>query len=115
MQVTIQVPAPPVPPVPPVPEIWVNSGPPEAVIMASVMIVVIIVAGVVLAPLVRALARRLEGKAVDAGLAADVEHLRGRVAELEAAQSRMAELEERVDFSERLLAQAREPQSRAPR
>lgn len=38
--------------------------------------------------------------------AADLE---GRVAELEALHQRVAELEERVDFNERLLAQAKDP------
>jgi len=35
--------------------------------------------------------------------------LEARVAELEQGQAQVAELEERVDFSERLLAQQREP------
>ena len=65
-------------------------------------------------PLVRALARRLEGRAApDSALAADVEELRARVAELELHQGRVHELEERIDFTERLLAQQRE-QARLP-
>ena len=39
---------------------------------------------------------------------AELAQLRHRVADLEAMQPRMAELEERVDFSERLLSQQRE-------
>ena len=64
-----------------------------------------LVAGAVIfrGPLGQALARRLEGRAgpeseQDATLHS-LDELRGR----------MAELEERVDFAERLLAQAREP------
>ena len=60
-------------------------------------------------PLVRALARRLEGRGASTELVADVEALQGRVDQLEAGQSRVAELEERLDFAERLLAQTREP------
>jgi uncharacterized coiled-coil protein SlyX len=36
--------------------------------------------------------------------------LEARVAELEQGEFRMHELEERLDFAERLLAQAREPE-----
>ena len=36
--------------------------------------------------------------------AAELEEIRGRLAELEAQHLRLAELEERVDFAERLLA-----------
>jgi Tfp pilus assembly protein PilO len=80
------------------------------VILAGLAIVSIIVAGLVFWPLIRAVARRIEGKAVDPALMAEVEHLRSRVAELEGVQHRLAELEERVDFSERLLAQGRSGQ-----
>lgn len=98
-----QVPAPPLPP-----ELVFRSGPPEAVLIATVLIVGLIVAGVVFGPLIRAFARRIEGKSIDPGLAAEVEQLRGRVADLEEVSHRVAELEERVDFSERLLTQGRE-------
>lgn len=37
----------------------------------------------------------------------DMQELQTRVAELEAERGRIAELEERVDFAERLLAQAK--------
>lgn len=40
----------------------------------------------------------------------ELEQLRARVADLEAMPGRIAELEERVDFSERLLAQKHEPE-----
>ena len=52
-------------------------------------------------PIGAALAERIRGGAPPAGdhaLAAEVDHLRGR----------LAEVEERLDFAERLLAQARE-------
>jgi hypothetical protein len=52
-------------------------------------------------PIGAALAERIRGGAApadDPALAAEVDHLRGR----------LAEVEERLDFAERLLAQARE-------
>jgi Tfp pilus assembly protein PilO len=55
----------------------------------------------VFGPIGAALAERIRGRAqpaADAALAADMDHLRGR----------LAEVEERLDFAERLLAQARE-------
>jgi hypothetical protein len=64
---------------------------------------------VVLWPLIRAVARRIEAGAVTAGAQAEIESLRERVGVLEAAQPRLGELEERLDFAERLLAQQREP------
>ncbi|MEO8451970.1 MAG: hypothetical protein ABI647_19420 [Gemmatimonadota bacterium] len=62
-------------------------------------------------PIGKAIARRLEGST---GSNAELERhrlteLEGRLADLEASQARMAELEERVDFTERLLAQERDP------
>ena len=54
----------------------------------------------ILGPMAKALADRIRGgvAGVDAALAAEMDHLRGR----------LAEVEERLDFAERLLAQARE-------
>lgn len=47
----------------------------------------------------------------DAGaLREELEQLRARVAELESVPERLAELEERIDFSERLLAKQRDPE-----
>ncbi len=60
-------------------------------------------------PLVRAIARRLEGKTVDPKVKEQLEQLQSRVTEIDQLHSRMAELEERVDFSERLLAQTNQP------
>ena len=56
--------------------------------------------------LVNVWARRLTRNERDENVAADLEELRARVQELESV--RMTELEERVDFTERLLAQAQE-------
>ncbi len=64
-----------------------------------------LVAGAVIfrGPLGQALARRLEGGGVHSG---DQE---ATLQALDEMRGRMAELEERVDFAERLLAQARQP------
>jgi hypothetical protein len=71
---------------------------------------------VILFPLMRAIARRIEGRSTggDPALHEELDQLRGRLAEIEALQHRVMELEERVDFAERLLAQRREPE-RLPR
>jgi hypothetical protein len=58
-------------------------------------------------PLGRALARRIEGGVPLADGASDrMAQLEHRVAELESAQLRMCELEERVDFTERMIARS---------
>lgn len=97
----------PIPPVPPVDPnlMFMNDSP------AVVMIVVacLLAATIVLWPLVRALARRIEHKGgSDPALRAEVEHLRQRLGDVEVLQARVVELEERLDFAERLLAQPRE-------
>jgi hypothetical protein len=74
----------------------------------TLLIFVAVVAGAVAVfwPLMRAIARRIEGKVkADPALLEEIDHLRARVGDLEGMQQRMAELEERVDFAERLLAQ----------
>jgi hypothetical protein len=55
-------------------------------------------------PLGQALARRLEGGAVEPADQEAVLHA------LDEMRGRLAELEERVDFAERLLSQSREPE-----
>jgi hypothetical protein len=60
-------------------------------------------------PLIKAIARRIEGGAAGAELQAEVDTLRERVRQLEEMAPRMAELEERLDFAERVVAQGREP------
>ncbi len=71
------------------------------------------VAGVIIlrGPLGKAWARRIEGTAgqPDPKALPEVEDLRARLGELEQQVDRIHELEERLDFAERLLAQAREP------
>jgi hypothetical protein len=62
-------------------------------------------------PLAKAWARRLEGRGgVDPALLAELDELRAQVAELQGLPAQMSELQERVDFAERLLGQAREPE-----
>ncbi len=64
-------------------------------------------------PVGRALGRRIEGIAPPAPeLAARVQELESRLADLEHDRSRVLELEERLDFTERLLSAGQE---RAPR
>ena len=66
--------------------------------------------GVFFGPVGKALARWLEPRRTmpepDSERLGELEH---RLTELEQAQSRVAELEERLDFTERLLAQQRDP------
>ena len=98
----------PIPPVPPTPDAFVfQSGAPiDPPALVMIVVASLVAATLVLWPLVRALARRLEGKGeVNAALQAEVEELRLRVQELESSQSRVLDLEERLDFTERILAQ----------
>jgi hypothetical protein len=81
-----------VPPVPPVP-----SGSEMSV------------TGTLIWPLIRAMAGRIEGGAMGAQLQTEVDALRDRVRQLEEIAPRMADLEERLDFTERVVAQGREP------
>jgi Tfp pilus assembly protein PilO len=104
-----------VPPVPPAlpsvpfdPNQFLSQVDAPALVMMTLLVMT--AATIVLWPLVRALARRLEGRgAVDAALRAEVEQLQHRLGEVDVMQGRIAELEERLDFTERLLAQSREP------
>jgi Tfp pilus assembly protein PilO len=66
-------------------------------------------------PLIRAFARRLDTGGHRAELLAELEGLRSRVDQLEAGQAQVAELEERLDFAERLLAQAAKEPGRLQR
>jgi Tfp pilus assembly protein PilO len=100
-----QTPVPPMPPMPPMDAM--TLGVPGSILF--IILVSVVAATVILWPIVRALARRLEGKGtVDAGLKADVEHLHQRLGEVDALQARVGELEERLDFAERLLARTPE-------
>lgn len=91
---------------------WFMMNPAAMTLTASVFFAVVLMLTL---PLVKAIARRIEGKhlATDPALMAELEDLRSRMADLEQQQGRVHELEERIDFTERLLAQQRE-QSRLP-
>lgn len=103
-----------VPPVPDIPRVIVQTGgspfdamPPEAVFL--MVLAILAAATIVLFPLFRAIARRIEGRGgMSAEARTELDELRERVSRLEEGHPRMTELEERVDFAERLLAQ-REP------
>jgi hypothetical protein len=101
-----QLPVPPAPPGPPFDPnlIWVSDGGPPAIVM--IVLLSLIAATVILWPIMRALGRRLEGKGpTDPALRAEVEQLQHRLADVDNLQLRVSELEERIDFTERLLAQ----------
>ena len=109
MILQVQAPAPPIPPPPFDPNlIFLNDGGPPTVVL--IVIAAFTAITIIMWPIMRAFGRRLEGKAnPDAALQAEVEHLHTRLAEMDSLQSRLIELEERVDFTERLLAQAQQP------
>jgi hypothetical protein len=105
-------------PMPPIPEIpsppfdpnlffLSDSGAPVLVIIVGLSL---LAATVILYPLMRALARRLEGKgSQDVALRAEVEQLQQRLGDVDFLQQRVAELEERIDFTERMLARGQAP------
>lgn len=96
----IQVPA-------PFPPGGVIAHGPPAEMIALISIAVVIAATALLWPIVRAWARRIDGKGHAGELAADVAALRERVSDLESMHGRLVELEERADFTERVLAESR--------
>jgi len=101
------VPVPPTPPTPPFDPnlIFLNEGGPPVVLL--IVIAALAATVIILWPIMRAFGRRLEGKGGgDPALRAEVEQLQMRLAEMDTLHARVAELEERVDFTERLLAQA---------
>jgi Tfp pilus assembly protein PilO len=78
-------------------------------IIGLIVVFSLIAATIILWPIARAIARRLEGKgSADAELKAEVEQLSHRLGEVDALQARVAELEERLDFTERMLARTPE-------
>ena len=103
----LQIPTPPT--APSIPDaVIVNGGgvPLDSPALVMIIVTVVVAATLILWPLVRALARRLEGKGgAGAALQAEVEELRARVHELEVSQGRILDLEERLDFTERILTQ----------
>lgn len=99
-------PAPPVPPPHPFDPnlIFMNDG--GSPFVLGMLIAALAAAVIILWPLVRALARRLEGRGGgDPALRAELDQLNARLGEVDLLHHRVAELEERVDFAERLLAQ----------
>jgi Tfp pilus assembly protein PilO len=103
----IQTPTPP--PGPPFdPNVmWTSDGGPPAVVM--IVVFSLIAATIILWPIMRALGRRLEGKAAaDPALRAELEQVQHQLSEVDQLQTRVAELEERLDFAERLLAQGQQ-------
>jgi flagellar biosynthesis/type III secretory pathway M-ring protein FliF/YscJ len=110
----LQDPGPPMPPMPPSVQFDPNLIPPP--VFAFIVIAALAAAVIILWPIMRALARRLEGKGSgDAALKAEVEQLHHRLGDVDLLHSRVAELEERVDFTERLLAQTHDAPGRALR
>lgn len=107
----MNVQVPPVPPLPSVPVIISGGMPMDPGAIVTIVIAALAAATLIFLPLIRALARRLEGKSThqNTALQAEVEDLRARVHELEGGQARMLELEERLDFTERIIAQKQEP------
>ena len=104
-----QVPAPPLPPPPFDPNlIFMQDGGPPVILL--IVIAALTATVIILWPIMRAFGRRLEGRGqADPALKADIDHLHARLGDVDSLQSRLLELEERVDFTERLLAQAQQP------
>jgi Tfp pilus assembly protein PilO len=102
-----QIPTPPTPPFDPNLIFLNKSGGP---LVVMIVLAALAAATIILWPIMRALARRLEGKTAGATeLRTEIDLLRQHLGEVDALQARVAELEERLDFAERLLAQSREP------
>jgi hypothetical protein len=108
----LQGPVPPTPPPPPPfdPNLIFQGGEPPPLVFLIVALAALAAATIILWPLVRAFARRLEGRGSgDAALRAEVDQLHARIGEVDMLHTRVAELEERLDFAERLLAQGQHP------
>lgn len=89
--------------------------PEEIKVVGIVAVMATAIVGALLAPLVRAFARRIEGRPQGAEVRGELAEIHARLEALQQGQERMAELEGRIDFTERLLAQARErDQARLP-
>ncbi len=81
-----------------------------APVLVMIVLAALLATTVILWPIMRALGRRMENRGgSDPALRAEVQQVSQRLAEVDAMQARIGELEERLDFAERLLAQAREP------
>jgi len=104
----LQAPVPPAPPTPPFDPnlVFMNGGIDAGVV--TIVVFALLAATIVLWPVMRALARRLEGKSADPALRDEVERLQHRLEGMDALDARVAELEERVDFTERMLVRGQE-------
>jgi len=69
----------------------------------------LVAATVILWPLMRAFGRRIESKGTDQAVRAELEQLQHRLNDVDVLQQRVAELEERIDFTERMLARGQSP------
>ncbi|HEU4827664.1 MAG TPA: hypothetical protein VFT04_00580 [Gemmatimonadales bacterium] len=106
--IALQVEPAPLPPLPP-PTVVIGGedamSTPVFLIALFAMLATVII---IFLPLMKAWARRIEGKDIDAHeLRAELDDLRARMQELEGDRARFLELEERVDFAERLLTRGR--------
>jgi hypothetical protein len=80
----------------------------EKLLIAAMLTGVMTLLGMVIVPVARAYARRLDASAKGSQPSAEFADLEARVRDLESREGRVAELEERLDFTERMLAQQRE-------
>jgi Tfp pilus assembly protein PilO len=105
---------PPVPPTPPDIPVDPNilASQMSGKVIVTIVIAAIVAFTIVVWPIMRALARRMETKgegAASPALQGELDRVHQRLGELDALQARVSELEERLDFAERVLAQPREP------
>jgi hypothetical protein len=80
----------------------------EKLLVAAMITGVMILLGKIVIPITQAYARRLDPSARATQPTGELADLEARVRDLEAREARVAELEERLDFTERMLAQQRE-------
>ncbi|MGE5926555.1 MAG: hypothetical protein ACM357_04325 [Gemmatimonadota bacterium] len=107
--ILLQVPAPLPPPPPTV--IVGGEDAMSAPVFILALLAILATAIIIFLPLMKAWARRIESRGLDAGeVRAELDDLRMRMQELESERTRVVELEERIDFAERLLTQGRERQ-----
>ena len=97
----------PAPPTPPGQQVSV-TGSLEGWDAVALLVVFGALVAVILWPLIRAWARRIEQGGVAAETEAELEALRERVRVLEEMQPRMVDLEDRMEFAERVLVRGQE-------
>jgi hypothetical protein len=107
----IQLPSPPEPPqAPPFDPNLLFLSDSGAPVLVMIVALSLLAATIILWPIMRSLGRRLEGRGTgDPALRAELEQLQQRLGEMEVLQHRVAELEERIDFTERMLARGQAP------